>query len=220
MYQKLLSYLAALGIALGGSQAAAIPAYLEEIPDDLLSDLVDDMDPDELADLDRVRLSEVLSQDTRSKVRKLAIQLLQDVKDPAVRPHTEELLKSLARDDSSSVRAEAVFALSSLMENMGPLECNSLVCNWATSESTDHRHAVASALSFLRQAQPGAQMCMEFALEHLAADHAWRVRAAVAKAALNRMDDNRDFYTAILLQLEQDQARSVRRIVKKGFRKA
>lgn len=220
MYQKLLSYLAALGIALGSGQAAAIPAYLEEIPDDLLTDLVDDMDPDELADLDRVRLSEVLAQDTRSKVRKLALQLLQDVKDPALRPRTEELLKKLSKDACSSVKAEAVFALAYLMQNMGPLECNALVCSWATSKSTDHRQAVASALSYLDQAHPGTLMCIEFALELLAEDHAWRVRAAVAKASITRMDDNPDFYTEILQQLEQDQARSVRRIVKKGSRKA
>lgn len=217
MYQKLLSYLAALGIALGGSQAAAVPAYLEEIPDDLLTDLVDDLDADELQDLDRVRLSEVLAEDPRSQVRKLAARLTGDIKDPKLRLRAEILLKKLTRDTCSSVRSDAIIALSHLIQTMGPLECNSLVCSWATSEHTDQRMALASALSMVEQVHPGSSSFTELALEHLAADHAWRVRAAVAKASSARMYENPDLYQELLRGLESDPARPVRRIAKKGL---
>ncbi len=220
MYQKLLSYLAALGIALGGGQAVAVSAYLEEIPDDLITDLVDDLDSDELQDLDRVKLSEVLSEDPRSKVRKLAALLAADTGSPDLRPRAEALLKKLTKDPCATVRADAVFALSCLMGHMGPLECNELVCSWATSEHTRHRYAIAHAVSLLEHAHPGARMCIEFALEHLATDRAWKVRAAVAKAAFSRFDDNRDFYAEILQTLERDTAKSVRRIAKRERSKA
>ena len=217
MYQKLLSYLAALGLFISSGQATAVPAYLEEIPDDLLSDLVDDLDADELQDADRVKLALVLAEDPRSQVRKLSAQLAQDVRDPAIRPQALELIQKLAKDHCSSVRADAVYALATQIETMGALEANSLICNWATADITTHRMAMASALSIIERQPAGSEMCMELALEHLATDRNWRVRAAAAKASVARKDDNPDFYALLLAQLQQDQARSVRRIVKKGL---
>jgi hypothetical protein len=201
--QTLLKRIAAASLSLGAGAAAAVQ-NLEDVPVDLLGELVDDAGTEALEVNDRVLMLRLLARDSRPAVRATVAGALP----PLYRCAPDEsvgLLRLLASDGSADVREAVTAALSEVVKRAAPVDRVEIVCSWALSEDARARAAIARVLTARIPV-----LVTDLAIEQLVHDRDPEVRRFAALAARAHEDEDRARYGALLARLETDEQAGVR----------
>ena len=205
--QRLLRHLVALSIAFGAGTANA--SELAELPSEVLADLVAEVEQSDADRATKLGVLKLLSGDVRADVRarvaEAAACLWPDSKDQSL-----ELVRSLAHDGSTKVRAAAANGLTRILYLASPAERVELVCNFAVAETPAERLALARALS-----SRVPVLVADLAIEQLANDDDPEIRAAAIRAGLQRIDEHPQIYRRLATERAADSDRNVRRAAKR-----
>jgi hypothetical protein len=210
--QRLFRHLVALSIALGTGAASA--AELDELPGDVLSDLVSEVEQADTDQRSKLGVLTLLAGDTRGDVRarvaEAAACLWPESKEDAL-----ELVRSLAHDKQPKVRAAAANGLMRLLYLASPAERVELVCTWTVAESVAERLTMARALS-----SKVPVLVTDLALDQLSNDLDPEVRAAAMRAALLRFDEDPLTYRRLAEERLADPDRNARRAARRLLARA
>jgi len=145
-----------------------------------------------------------LSSDQRTSVRRHVAEIV-GLTDGLDIESGEDLLRRLTEDPVEEVREAAAEGLGSLLRRAGQMSRTRILGEWATSNDSFQREAVAKALQQHLHVLGDAP-----AIEHLADDPEPRVREATADAATVRSPSRPERYTDVLERLSRDECESVR----------
>ncbi|HVJ19053.1 MAG TPA: hypothetical protein VM686_26720 [Polyangiaceae bacterium] len=205
--QRLLRHLVALSIAFGAGSASA--AELAELPSEVLSDLVSEVEQSDTDTDTKLSVLKLLSSDVRGDVRasvaEAAGHLWPDNKEDSL-----ALVRALAQDGSTKVRAAAANGLTRMLYLASPAERVEVVCTFAVADAPAERLALARALS-----SHVPVLVADLALEQLANDDEPEIRAAAVRAALQRIDEAPATYRRLAAERIADPDRNVRRAAKR-----
>jgi hypothetical protein len=205
--RRLFARIAASSIALGASGSAAA-AELAKLPEDLLSDVIEEVEAGPAADGERQRVLRWIASDARPFVRAHAATAAGALW-PEQREQTLELLRDLACDRSEVVRTAAAAGLARLVRRASPVERIQVVCEWAVSDQPSLRAAIARAL-----VSPTPAFVTDLAIESLAGDADPEVRALALTAAAAHFEEAPQHYRGVAEKLANDEARAVRRVAR------
>jgi hypothetical protein len=184
-----VKHLAALSVGLSSCPAAAFD--LDDLPQDVFEDILDDVGDAQWRDTDR-RIALLLAvEDARVAVRLRAAHRAPssglDLDD------LEPFLLRLAEDSDPAVREATAQSLAVLLGGADGLERTAVIGDWSTSASPAARLALARAL-----ARPFAAVGARAAIEQLALDPVAEVRRAAVAAARARCDRDPDLLAAVV----------------------
>jgi HEAT repeat protein len=208
--QKLLAYLTGAAVAFGSGGVARAREVLSDIPVPIIDELVEEVEQEGWRERDLIRLTQVLANDPRDSVRRRAVELLGTFDPEAASSSLEELLIDLSQDRCELVRATCAQTLVFWLHRLGGLSRVKLIAEWTLSPQPLVRLTMAETLNSDVEA-----LGVEAALETLARDKDFRVRAAAARASGRRLQENPNGYTALLSTLSQDEHAIVRRAAKR-----
>jgi hypothetical protein len=204
----LFRHLVALSIALGAGNAGAAAA-LEELPGEVLSDLVSDVEQSDSDKSTKLAVLNLLALDSRDEVRARVAEAAS-----CLWPHGKlealELLRTLARDRAAKVRAAAANGLTRVLYLASPAERVELVCNWTVEDASAERMAIARALS-----SQVPVLVADLALEQLSNDADPEIRAAALRAAQQRFGEDPRTYRRLAEERTTDPDRAVRRAARR-----
>jgi len=206
VYQKLLRHLALASISLS-SGAGVASAALGEIPVDVASDLIDEIDEDERAGWnvhDRVGALTLLTHDprpvVRTRVARSARTLWDNAPDEAL-----DLVRTLLRDPVPEVALAAGTALEHMIDRASPARRIEIVCDLTVSEEASDRLAIARALS-----RNTPLFVTDIAITELSRDTNPEVRALAITAAERHFREAPGAYRALALTAAADADAGVR----------
>lgn len=204
----LFRHLVALSITLGAGSASAA-TELEELPAEVLSDVVAEVEQSDADTATKLGVLRLLARDARDSVRarvaEAASCLWSGGKHEAL-----ELLRSLAGDRAAKVQAAVANGLTRILYVASPAERVELVCNWTVAERDAERLAIARALS-----SSVPVLVADLAIRELAADTGPEIRAAAIRAALQRFAEDPAGYRALAEERIADPDRGVRRAARR-----
>lgn len=206
VYQKLLRHLALASISLT-SGAGVASAALAEIPVEVASDLIDEIDEDEHAGWnvhDRVGALTLLSHDPRPVVRTRVARSARTLWDSAP-DEALQLVRQLLRDPAPEVALAAGAALEHLIDRASPARRIEIVCDLTVSPEAAERLAIGRALS-----RPTPLFVTDIAITELSRDTNPEVRALALSAAERHFREAPGAYRAIALAAAADSDAAVR----------
>jgi hypothetical protein len=206
VYQKLLRHLALASISLS-SGASTAAAALAEIPDDVASDLIDEIDDTDETSWgvhDRVGALMLLTHDPRAVVRARVARSARTLWDNAP-DEALELVRQLLRDPSENVVQAASATLSELIERASPARRIEIVCDFTVSEETAERVAIGRALS-----RGTPVFVTDIAIAELSRDKNAEVRALALIAAERHFREAPGTYHALAMTASTDADATVR----------
>ncbi len=205
--QRLLRHLVALSIALGAGTASA--AELAELPSEVLSDLVSEVEQSDTDETTKLGVLKLLARDTRGDVRARVAEAAACLW-PESREAALELLRKLAHDSSMKVRVAAANGLTRVLYLASPSERVEVVCDFAVAEAPAERLAMARALS-----SRVPVLVADLALQELATDTVPEIRAAALRAAQQRLEEGPATYRRLAEERITDSDRNVRRAARR-----
>jgi hypothetical protein len=207
VYQKLLRHLALASISLSAGASTAAAA-LAEIPVDVASDLMDEIDDNDdnagWALHDRIGALSLLTHDPRPIVRSRVARSLRTLWDKAP-DESLELVRLLLRDPDADVARTASAALSELLERASPARRIEIVCDFTVSSETAERAAIGRAL-----ARGTPAFVTDMAISELSRDTNAEVRALALTAAERHYGEAPGTYRALAMAASSDIDATVR----------
>lgn len=196
----------ALSLVLTAGTAGA--TSLNELPAEVLCELIDEADTSGAGDPHSARVLSVLLEDERETVRAQVAQAMGSLwPEPASEAASE--LRRLSRDESDSVRVSAAVGLARAIERATAPERIDLVCSWALSEDANERLALARALTWSTPV-----FVADLVLEQLTRDETPAVRAAALAAVAKHFHENSTVYARIVAQCADDPDRNVQTLAR------
>jgi HEAT repeat protein len=191
-----------MSLVLAGGAAGS--ARLSSVSADALSELIQEVEESESSDPDRTNVLALLARDERARVRARVAEALGSLW-PAPRQPAAAALRELSRDASPEVRFAASIGLARAIQRAAPVDRIELVSQWALSDNSAERAAIARAL-----AHPVPVFMLDLVIEHLSGDAEPEVREAIARAAGAHFHQAPATYTRIASLLQADPDASVR----------
>lgn len=179
-----------------------------------LEELIDEAEGGACADGDCSHVLRLLAHDSRPAVRAVVA----EAAGMLAAEHVEgalALLRELARDDSSYVRAAAALGLSRTIERVQPARRIEVVCEWALSGDARERAAIARAL-----AAPTPVLVTDLVLEQLAVDPDSNVRSLALEAAAAHFHQAPDAFRRLAVEALRDDSSGVRRAAEQVLARA
>jgi len=184
--RRTLARIAAASMVFAGTAASGLDS--SQVRSRLLSRIAEDP---EAAEVDAVEAED--SELEEGKLKPLTV--------AEIRHATFELLRGLANDTSSDMRAAAGAGLSRAISLLTPVERIECVCQWALSPHWGERAALARALT-----SPTPILVTDLVVEQLAQDPHPEVRAGALQAAQARLSHDPETYGVLVARLQQDRA--------------
>jgi hypothetical protein len=206
VYQKLLRHLALASISLS-SGASTAAAALAEIPDDVASDLIDEIDDTDEAGWglhDRIGALMLLTHDPRAVVRARVARSARTLWDTAP-DDALALVRQLLRDPSSVVVQTARSTLGEIIERASPARRIEIVCDFTVSSEAAERVAIGCALS-----RNTPVFVTDIAISELSRDENAEVRALAILAAERHYREAPGTYHALAMTASTDADATVR----------
>jgi hypothetical protein len=206
VYQKLLRHLALASISLT-SGAGMASAALGEIPVDVASDLIDEIDENDRAGWnvhDRIGALTLLTHDPRPVVRARVARSARTLWDSAP-DEALQLVRQLLQDPEPEVALAAGSALEHLIDRASPARRIEIVCDLTVSAEEPERIAIARALS-----RPTPLFVTDIAITELSRDTNPEVRALALSAAERHFREAPGEYRALGLVGAADSDAGVR----------
>ncbi len=202
----------ALSLVLTAGTAGA--TSLNELPPEVLCELIDEAERTEQGHPQKARVLSLLLDDKREVVRAQVAQAMGSLWPQPVGDAAGEL-RRLSRDESDSVRVSAAVGLARAIERATAPERIDLVCTWALSEDPDERLALARALTWSTPV-----FVADLVLEQLAQDSTAVVRAAALAAVARHFHENSVAYARIVTQCTSDPDPNVQKLARALIKRA
>jgi hypothetical protein len=203
--RTLAGYLASAAISISTSNVNAAQFDMEEIPINLLNNVLDEVTETEGELEDKMAVLAMAANDKRTSVRLRVCERIAAMSKQVTWDKIEPLLVKLTHDKATSVRNESAYSMACALGESEIITRTLVTNEWALSEKVPQRVAIANILS-----QELNCLGVSAITTQLASDSNSEVRLAVVNLAASRIKENPNHYKQILHGLSTDANRRVR----------
>ena len=203
--KRLLTYLAGATISASAGGVEALQNSVDDVPLELLGDVLDDATADTWESEDRLQLLSALVSVDREEIHRRVLDLFASEGTRIPWDSLEDTLGELVDHGSPKVCEAVGRTIATALKEAGGITRTQAVTNWALSESPMRRIAIMNAVT-----KDFYCLGVDAAVSYLSEDPNPEVRIAAAQTAARRISENPADYQGVLEKLSSDPDFNVR----------